>query len=80
MTGPGQTADATGREHRLLMEGVANIKEWGAVGDGVADDTAAVQAAICAVTASASGAPLQFAMCCMRTSTPDPAEVLHPFV
>lgn len=46
---------ATKREYHLEFEGVSNVKEWGAIGDGKTDDTAAVQAAIKAVTSNAVG-------------------------
>ena len=44
------------RTYRLHMEGVANIKEWGAIGDGKKDDTAAIEAAIDAVVQNECGA------------------------
>jgi polygalacturonase len=43
------------RNYRLFMDGVANIKEWGATGDGKTDDTQAVQAAIDAIVENACG-------------------------
>jgi hypothetical protein len=43
------------RLYKLHMEGVANVKEWGAIGDGKADDTKAIEAAIEAVVQSSSG-------------------------
>ena len=51
------TLTATGgRLKRILSDGVINVKWFGAVGDGVADDTAAIQAAVNACQ-SYSGGP-----------------------
>ena len=44
------------RQYKLYMDGVANIKEWGAKGDGVTDDTASVAAAIDAIVQNPVGA------------------------
>lgn len=43
------------RDYRLKYEGEANIREWGAVGDGKTDDTAAIDAAIRAVVENENG-------------------------
>ena len=44
------------RSYRLAVDGVANIREYGAIGDGETDDTAAFKAAVDAITSNHCGA------------------------
>jgi Pectate lyase superfamily protein len=49
------------------MDGAANIKEYGARGDGVTDDTEAVEAAIQAVFTNPAGATVPLKRCTTLT-------------
>jgi hypothetical protein len=60
-------------EVRVLREVALSVKSFGAVGDGVADDTAAVQAAINALEASSNHNTLHFPLGTYRLNTPTAA-------
>jgi len=58
------------REVHLLQEVALSVQDFGAVGDGVTDDTAAVQAAINALEASTNNNTLHFPAGTYRLNTP----------
>ncbi|HRT08535.1 MAG TPA: glycosyl hydrolase family 28-related protein [Candidatus Paceibacterota bacterium] len=60
-------------EVRVLREVALSVRDFGAVGDGVADDTAAVQAAINALEASSNHNTLHFPAGTYRLNTPTAA-------
>lgn len=53
-------AGAVARTAQAKMRDIINVRDFGAVGDGVTDDTTAIQAAINAVVASGNAAELRF--------------------
>jgi hypothetical protein len=60
----------TTAEIRVLREAAISVKDFGAAGDGVTDDTAAVQAAIAALEASTNQNTLYFPDGTYRLNTP----------